>query len=253
VRDSILIGVFVLTRTATNLQNTANARILKADIFGQLVGSAAGISTYVHPAYSPINATLPGPTVPATFKTDAIGSVTEFTTREMNKADIGLGNVDNTSDADKPISDAAQDALDDKADSAYVDEVLDSKADITYVDAELAEKADITYVNAELAKKADVTYVNSELAKKVNYEDLEPVSFSYPLLWVMDGVHTTLPIPSGGTENWLLSKVNSVFSGVSNVQMAFKVYPDQKRIEIREGYSFDAGQEILFDLTFIYN
>jgi hypothetical protein len=35
----------------------------------------------------------------------------------LDKADIGLGNVDNTSDADKPISDDTQDALDAKQDS----------------------------------------------------------------------------------------------------------------------------------------
>jgi hypothetical protein len=35
----------------------------------------------------------------------------------LDKADIGLGNVDNTSDADKPISDDTQDALDLKIDS----------------------------------------------------------------------------------------------------------------------------------------
>lgn len=36
----------------------------------------------------------------------------------VTKAQVGLGNVDNTSDADKPISTATQDALDLKADSA---------------------------------------------------------------------------------------------------------------------------------------
>lgn len=43
------------------------------------------------------------------------------------KGDVGLGNVDNTSDADKPVSVAAQEALDDKADVAdiIVLEVLD--------------------------------------------------------------------------------------------------------------------------------
>ena len=35
-----------------------------------------------------------------------------------NPSDIGLGNVDNTSDADKPISNATQTALDDKASDA---------------------------------------------------------------------------------------------------------------------------------------
>ena len=42
-----------------------------------------------------------------------------------NPSDIGLGNVDNTSDADKPISNATQTALDDKA----------SDADLTTLDA----------------------------------------------------------------------------------------------------------------------
>jgi hypothetical protein len=38
------------------------------------------------------------------------------------KADIGLGNVDNTSDLDKPISDATQAALDQKADKSELDD-----------------------------------------------------------------------------------------------------------------------------------
>jgi hypothetical protein len=38
----------------------------------------------------------------------------------LNKTDIGLSNVDNTSDADKPIGDATQDALDLKADADHV-------------------------------------------------------------------------------------------------------------------------------------
>lgn len=35
------------------------------------------------------------------------------------KSDVGLGNVDNTSDLDKPISTAAQNALDDKSDVGH--------------------------------------------------------------------------------------------------------------------------------------
>lgn len=38
----------------------------------------------------------------------------------LNKSDIGLNNVNNTSDADKPISNATQNALDDKADAVHV-------------------------------------------------------------------------------------------------------------------------------------
>ena len=39
----------------------------------------------------------------------------------LTKSDVGLGNVDNTSDADKPISTATQTALDDKADQTDLD------------------------------------------------------------------------------------------------------------------------------------
>ncbi len=35
---------------------------------------------------------------------------------DINKSDVGLANVDNTSDANKPVSNATQTALDDKAD-----------------------------------------------------------------------------------------------------------------------------------------
>lgn len=47
------------------------------------------------------------------------------------KADVGLANVDNTTDAAKPVSTATQTALNLKADTT----ALALKADITYVDA----------------------------------------------------------------------------------------------------------------------
>lgn len=46
----------------------------------------------------------------------------------VSKNQIGLGNVDNTADADKPISTAAQNALDLKADNTDID-ILDVKID----------------------------------------------------------------------------------------------------------------------------
>ena len=54
------------------------------------------------------------------------------------KADLGLGEVDNTSDAAKPISAATQTALDDKADNADIttlDAKIDTKAAQTDLDA----------------------------------------------------------------------------------------------------------------------
>lgn len=51
----------------------------------------------------------------------------------LAKSDVGLSNVDNTSDLNKPVSTATQSALDDKADLDYVDNALGGKADASSV------------------------------------------------------------------------------------------------------------------------
>lgn len=100
---------------------------------------------------------------------------------DYDKAMVGLGAVDNTSDMDKPISTAVANALSGKASTAYVNTQLAAKADKTYVDTELnkkanadsvntqlAAKANTTYVDGQLSNKADKTYVDTELGKKAN-------------------------------------------------------------------------------------
>jgi hypothetical protein len=67
---------------------------------------------------------------------DAAGTVTNKVTLQSiaqlaTAEDVGLGNVDNTSDLDKPISDAVQDALDDKAPSVH------DHDDLYYTEAEI--------------------------------------------------------------------------------------------------------------------
>lgn len=58
IRDALLIGVLALTRTTTDLTDTVDARFYRADIFGQLVGSAAGTSvTTLQRAY--LNSLIP--------------------------------------------------------------------------------------------------------------------------------------------------------------------------------------------------
>ena len=123
---------------------------------------------------------------------------------EVTKATVGLANVDNTSDADKPVSTAQQAALDLKANKTYVDEELGKKADKattlagygitdaytqtqindalslkadksnTYtksdVDGLLAPKATTEYVDGELAKKADITYVDAKISSVYRFK-----------------------------------------------------------------------------------
>lgn len=49
----------------------------------------------------------------------------------VTKAQVGLGNVDNTSDADKPISTAVQTALDEKANTSNLPNITKNTADTT--------------------------------------------------------------------------------------------------------------------------
>lgn len=94
----------------------------------------------------------------------------------ITKENIGLGNVDNTSDADKPISTAQQAAINLKADKTYVDTELQSvKEDAMDEVSELLDlKADKTYVDTELAKKqaagdyATKTEVTTEIKEAID-------------------------------------------------------------------------------------
>lgn len=72
------------------------------------------------------------------------------TTLVLVKADVGLGNVDNTSDANKPVSTATQTALNGKADSAHATQHKLGGADPIALD-ELDVPADNTDLDATAA------------------------------------------------------------------------------------------------------
>ena len=70
------------------------------------------IDVYSHPTQSSISLSLTGSKVLSALSVNTLGHVTNATTRDLTKSDIGLSNVDNTSDLSKPISTATQTALD---------------------------------------------------------------------------------------------------------------------------------------------
>lgn len=83
----------------------------------------------------------------------------------LDTATLGLENVDNTADLDKPVSTATQTAIDsvDKYIQAEVDAKDVLKADITYVDSEVATKANTVHTHVE-ADIADLDkYTQSEV------------------------------------------------------------------------------------------
>ena len=96
---------------------------------------------------------------------------------QVTKGQIGLGNVNNTADMDKPVSNSTKSAIisavTPKSDKTYVDNQLALKSDKTYVDGQLTLKADKTYVDNQLALKSDKTYVDNQLALKANNDDVK--------------------------------------------------------------------------------
>jgi hypothetical protein len=73
----------------------------------------------------------------------------------ITKAMVGLSNVDNTADLNKPVSTATQTALDLKANTSDVNAALNLKANTTDVTTALALKANAADVTTSLATKVD--------------------------------------------------------------------------------------------------
>lgn len=88
-------------------------------------------------------------------------------------SEIGLGNVDNTADADKPISTATQTALDGKADTGHTHTV----SDITDMPAYLTQETDPT-VPAWAKAKNKPTYTADEVgaAKKKHTHNVSDIT-----------------------------------------------------------------------------
>jgi hypothetical protein len=94
------------------------------------------------------------------FISNIVGGVTSVNTRTgdvvLGKTDVNLGNVDNTSDADKPISDDTQDAL------TLVDGRLDSLEEINSVTKFHAFEDNLqVYADAAPGKKDPLTNIYS--------------------------------------------------------------------------------------------
>lgn len=173
-----------LSPTTPAIQAMINAAL---DDIGESQGSAAASAAAAAASAAAASAAVSG-TMPAnTIKANPTGSTAapvDATVAQIKallayaKSDIGLGSVDNTSDANKPVSTAMQTALDGKAASSHTH----AQSDITGLTAALAGKAasshnhaiaDTTGLQAALDGKAasshahatsDVTGLDASLA-----------------------------------------------------------------------------------------
>jgi hypothetical protein len=114
---------------ATNISNGSTGYVIH---FGKIRGVntnvyTAGAVLYANPTGTGLTQTRPNVThvvVAACISSTNNGVLLIRPTIEQfhTKADVGLGNVDNTSDLNKPISTATQSALDDKSDVGHTHE-----------------------------------------------------------------------------------------------------------------------------------
>ena len=91
----------------------------------------------------------------------------------VTKAQVGLGNVDNTADVDKPVSNAAKLAIDEAtaglADKAYVDDEINS----LFVDLKMGALVDSTPFATKSALLADTTLADGSFAFVHSDSDLD--------------------------------------------------------------------------------
>lgn len=115
--------VYTKGQVDTALSAKANTTALSSYVATSQVGAASGVASLDS------GGKVPASQLPAT--SGAVSSVASRTGDVvLTKSDVGLGNVDNTSDANKPVSSAAQTALDGKADTAH-SHTLDALSDVT--------------------------------------------------------------------------------------------------------------------------
>jgi len=105
-----------------------------------------------------VNARLPIGTANQFLRVNSSATAPEWDT--ITKADLGLGNVDNTSDANKPISTATQTALDGKAASSHAHAISDVTGLQTALDGKQASGNYATLVSGTVPSNQLPSYVD---------------------------------------------------------------------------------------------
>lgn len=151
---------------------------------GQLKPQAiTGAGVYVKPANGIPKADLEATVQASLTKADTAlqsAPVTSVAGRTgaitLTNADVGLANVDNTTDANKPISNATQTALNGKAATSHTHTISDvtnlqSTLDTKLTSADLSNYATTSALSSGLAAKADTASL-ATVATSGSYTDL---------------------------------------------------------------------------------
>ena len=182
----------------------------------------------------------------------------EWTNDSLVKSEVGLGNVDNTSDADKPVSTATQTALSAKANSADFSNVNNtSDADkpvSTATQTALNAKADTSAVPTDLNDLSDVTIVGTPAGNQALIYDATAGAFKSLVSYTNrfeDEVETGLQMPSVYFERGysVKSEGDGIFIDASpDTPTAGKVI--KRKIYHKTGFITDA--DVIGDYTLIH-
>ena len=179
-----------------------------------------------------LGGTAASPTVPDLALKAPINNPTfTGTVGGIDKSMVGLSNIDNTSDANKPISSATQTALNLKANTADVTNELALKANASDVSTSLASKANSSDVSSALNLKANSADVTSELSLKANTSD---VSTSLALKANTADVTSSLNLKANAADvtSALADKENSANKSTSAALGTSDIlYPSQKAVK----------------------
>jgi hypothetical protein len=149
--------------TLKAIDPTADREILLPDNSGTI-----SLEGHTHGSFNN-STTLTGANVYSSVTTSN-GIVTGLTTRTLTAANIGLGNVDNTSDMNKPVSTATQNALDLKVDKVSGKGL--STNDYTNAEKDklsgIAPGAQVNTVTSVAGKTGDITLADLGLEKVTN-------------------------------------------------------------------------------------
>ena len=126
----------------------------------------------------------------------------------ITKADIGLGNVDNTSDANKPISTATQAALDGKVSSSTFSTFVSTTAPSTYLTQSDAASIYLTQNNAS------GTYLSKTLAAS-SYLTIESATNNYLSRTTADSLYATPSDITSGITTTTISSLTTTAKTVS--------------------------------------
>lgn len=155
------------------------------------------------------------------------------------KSDIGLGNVDNTSDLNKPISSATQGELDLKATKEELKDYVKSTTLSYYVTTQSLEQTLQDYVESTYLQEYYVTYnnLNSTLQNYAKKSDLPtvPKYYQHNIKITYNYIYVTFNFidksSSPYTSHIFLTTALSSFDSIDNLLMVSGINTDKSEIK----------------------